>query len=57
MPSASSPVLADIDERGIATVALNRPEVGNAYDEALIQGLLAVLEEVAARPDLRAARV
>jgi methylglutaconyl-CoA hydratase len=31
--------LWDVDARGVATVTLNRPEVNNAYDEALIQGL------------------
>src|SRR3954470_18637801 len=33
------PVLHELDARGVATVTLNRPEVNNAYDEALIQGL------------------
>ena len=33
------PVLHALDARGVATVTLNRPEVNNAYDEALIQGL------------------
>lgn len=33
------PVLWETDGRGVATVTLNRPEVNNAYDEALIQGL------------------
>jgi methylglutaconyl-CoA hydratase len=33
-------VLCSIDERGVATVTLNRPEVNNAYDAGLIQGLL-----------------
>ena len=28
-----------IDNRGVATVTLNRPEVNNAYDDRLIQGL------------------
>jgi len=28
-----------LDARGVATVTLNRPEINNAYDEALIQGL------------------
>ncbi|MCD6042845.1 MAG: enoyl-CoA hydratase [Burkholderiales bacterium] len=38
MPNKPS-VLWDVDARGVATVTLNRPEVNNAYDEALIQGL------------------
>jgi len=32
-------VLWNVDARGVATVTLNRPEVNNAYDAALIQGL------------------
>lgn len=36
---ANQPVLWNVDARGVATVTLNRPEVNNAYDAALIQGL------------------
>jgi methylglutaconyl-CoA hydratase len=36
---SAQPVLSQVDARGVATVTLNRPEVNNAYDEALIQGL------------------
>jgi methylglutaconyl-CoA hydratase len=36
---SSDHVLWEVDPRGVATVTLNRPEVNNAYDEALIQGL------------------
>jgi methylglutaconyl-CoA hydratase len=36
---ANEPVLWNLDARGVATVTLNRPEVNNAYDAALIQGL------------------
>jgi methylglutaconyl-CoA hydratase len=35
----SETVLWNVDARGVATVTLNRPEVNNAYDAALIQGL------------------
>ena len=35
----NEPVLWNVDARGVATVTLNRPEVNNAYDAALIQGL------------------
>lgn len=35
----SPTVLRNVDARGVATVTLNRPEVNNAYDDALIQGL------------------
>jgi methylglutaconyl-CoA hydratase len=38
MPNKPS-VLWTVDARGVASVTLNRPEVNNAYDEALIQGL------------------
>jgi methylglutaconyl-CoA hydratase len=36
---SAQPVLHSVDGRGIATVTLNRPQVNNAYDESLIQGL------------------
>ena len=36
---ANEPVLWKVDARGVATVTLNRAEVNNAYDAALIQGL------------------
>jgi methylglutaconyl-CoA hydratase len=49
----SAPVLHDIDARGVATVSLNRPEVGNAYNGDMIQGLLAAMDELAKRPELR----
>jgi methylglutaconyl-CoA hydratase len=35
----NEPVLWNVDARGVATVTLNRPEVNNAYDAALIRGL------------------
>jgi len=47
------PVLHGIDERGVATVTLNRPEVGNAYNGDMIVGLLAAMDALAARADLR----
>ena len=39
----ANPVLWDLDERGVATVTLNRPEVNNAYDAGLINGVQARL--------------
>ena len=42
--NAAGPVLWDIDARGVATVMLNRPEVNNAYNGELIDGLLAALD-------------
>jgi methylglutaconyl-CoA hydratase len=46
-------VLKSIDARGVATVTLNRPEVNNAYDEALIQGLHTAMDELGRNPGLR----
>jgi methylglutaconyl-CoA hydratase len=46
----ASPVLWSLDERGVATVTLNRPEVNNAYDGALIQGVLTAIDELATKP-------
>jgi methylglutaconyl-CoA hydratase len=50
----SGPVLWHIDERGVAHLALNRPEVNNAYDGALIESLLAALDALAQVEALRA---
>ena len=49
----ASPVLWNLSERGVATVTLNRPEVNNAYDGALIQGVLAAMDELGTKPQLR----
>lgn len=48
------PVLSSLDSRGIATLTLNRPEVGNAYDGALIECATQAIDQVAAEPGLRA---
>jgi methylglutaconyl-CoA hydratase len=54
MSAKSNPVTTNVDARGVATVTLDRPDVGNAYNEAMIQGLLAAMQAACARPDLRA---
>jgi methylglutaconyl-CoA hydratase len=54
LSNASGPVLWDFDARGVATVTLNRPEVNNAYNGDLIQGLLNALDALAAARALRA---
>src|SRR5437763_1753185 len=46
-PTLQAPVLLAIDARGVATVTLNRPERGNAYDEAMLAGLRQGLERLA----------
>lgn len=48
-------VLWAVDARGVATVTLNRPEVNNAYDEQLIQGLHDAMDALGARPGVRVA--
>src|SRR5690349_6768120 len=55
IPSQTSgSVLWSVDERGVARLALNRPQVNNAYDGALIEGLLAGLDAFAQVTKLRA---
>ena len=55
MPSDSAaPVLCTVDARGVARVTLNRPEVNNAYNGDLIDGLLSALEQLGAAKNLRA---
>src|ERR1700761_219894 len=49
----SNPVLWDLDARGVATVTLNRPEVNNAYDGGLINGVLSAMDELGRQPHLR----
>jgi methylglutaconyl-CoA hydratase len=47
-------VLGQVDRRGVATVTLNRPEVNNAYNGEVIQGLQQRFDEIAATPGVRA---
>src|SRR6266567_3288553 len=51
---ANDTVLWEVDGRGVATVTLNRPEVNNAYNGELIQGLLAALDALGGAHGLRA---
>ncbi len=46
---SSGPVLWSVDERGIARVVLNRPEVYNAYNGELVAGLLAAYDALAGK--------
>lgn len=48
------PVLLARDPRGIVTVTLNRPQVGNAYDESLLRALIEGLDGLATDPTVRA---
>ena len=47
------PVLWSLDDRGVATVTLNRPSVNNAYDGALLDGLLAAMDALGQGGGLR----
>ncbi len=49
-----SPVLLSIDARGVATAMLNRPRVGNAYNEAMLHALIDGLTGLADDPKVRA---
>jgi methylglutaconyl-CoA hydratase len=55
--NSSGPVLWSVDARGVADLVLNRPEVNNAYDGALIGGLLAAMDALAGEARLRAIRI
>jgi len=48
------PVLVGTDRRCVATVTLNRPERGNAYDEAMLGALSDGLDRIAADAAVRA---
>ena len=50
---SADPVLWNLDDRGVATVTLNRPEVNNAYDAGLIGGVLAAMDDLGKKPSLR----
>jgi methylglutaconyl-CoA hydratase len=51
---SGNPVLTAIDARGIATVTLNRPELRNAFDDAVIAELTALFGRLSADPTVRA---
>ena len=51
---STTAVLSDLDARGVATVTFNRPEVNNAYNGDLIEGVLAGLAELGRNPAVRA---
>jgi methylglutaconyl-CoA hydratase len=50
-----APVLLNLDERGVASLALNRPEVGNADDGLMIEALLATIDALSSHKELRVA--
>jgi len=54
MSDQPAPVLLAIDARGIANVTLNRPQVGNAYNAALLAALVEGMARLAGDPAVRA---
>jgi len=53
MTQAEDPVLWSTDRRGVATITLNRPQVNNAYNGALIAGLHAAMDALGHEGGLR----
>ncbi|MCF6266022.1 MAG: enoyl-CoA hydratase/isomerase family protein [Desulfuromusa sp.] len=47
-------ILTTIDEQGLATLTMNRPEIHNAFDDALIKLMTAELHRLEGDPDVRA---
>lgn len=50
---AEAVALCELDDRGVATVTLNRPAVNNAYNAELVQTLLDTFGELALNPMVR----
>ena len=50
---SEDPVLWSLDARGVATVTLNRPQVNNAYNGAMIQGLHDAMDTLGKEAGLR----
>lgn len=46
-------ITTSIDQRGVAQLVLNRPEVHNAFDDIMIGELIQALDSFAAHPQLR----
>ena len=46
-------VLTTIDARGVARITLNKPDVHNAFDDAIIQQLIQALDTLAADSNVR----
>jgi methylglutaconyl-CoA hydratase len=53
----SEPIVTEIDERGVASLILNRPDVHNAFDDVLIARLSEALDELAGDNHVRLVKV
>ncbi|MCP3870809.1 MAG: enoyl-CoA hydratase/isomerase family protein [Gammaproteobacteria bacterium] len=51
---SDEPLLLEVDQRGVARLTLNRPEVHNAFDDDLISRLIAFLKQIEADDTVRA---
>jgi len=51
--SEADVILISIDERGVATITLNRPEIHNAFDDHLIGELIRAFNSAGENPDVR----
>lgn len=51
---SEDPVLWSLDDRGVATVTLNRPQRNNAYNSAMIDGLHRAMDELTSAAGPRA---
>ncbi len=54
---STDPILTEIDERGVASLILNRPDVHNAFDDVLISRLSEALDELAGNDNVRVVKV
>ena len=45
--ASNNPILSRVDERGVAYITLNRPQVYNAYNGDMIAALLAAFDKLA----------
>ncbi len=54
MTAPCEPVLAAIDDRGVATLTLNRPDKGNAYNRRMLDRLVTEIARLGAAADIRA---
>ncbi len=54
MPFEADSLKLNIDERGVATLTLNRPELHNAFDDKLIAELSEAFAHIDTNPDVRA---
>jgi methylglutaconyl-CoA hydratase len=53
----TDPILTEIDERGVASLIFNRPDVHNAFDDVLIARLTESLEALAADDNVRVVKI